>query len=182
MPHVGIFGTTMCGKSTLVRHLMKNVYRPAGHNIFVFDPIGDKAFDRAGATFRTDDPEEFEYVVKANASQGGVLVVDEVGDVRAGELREFKSFVRRLATQLRHSGYKSHFLGHQYKDVVPQVRNCLQYVFLFRSTKKDCENVADDFTEPELLQGVTLAKGEFIYVEKMETVRRGNIRHLFGKV
>jgi hypothetical protein len=173
MAHVGIFGTTESGKSTLARYFL-SMNSAAGRGTLVLDPVCDPAWKKAGADYVSDDPDEFLRVVKSNPNCS--VYVDESGDSKKDDR------IRRMASQYRHAGHNITYIGHRIIDVQPAVRTCLSAVFLFLAPKKDGQLVADDFVDNGLLQCDRLVMGEYLYKRKGAPLQKGDIfMQVYGK-
>jgi len=164
--HGGFFGTSQGGKTTAALQFCKR-YSDNGRGVLVLDPVCDQAWKQHGADFTTDDPDTFVRVVKANPDCA--VFVDESGDSK----KDYR--IRKMASQYRHAGHNLHYIGHRYKDVQPAVRACLQFVFLFLSPLSDCQDVSDDFVDRNLLKGVDLVMGEYLYKKKGYPIVKGDI-------
>jgi hypothetical protein len=171
--HIGIFGPTQCGKTTISLYLIKYVYKPAGRICLVLDDICDPAFTRAGADFQTDDPEHFLKVVKANPDAS--IFVDESGDLVG------RKEIEQLATKHRHAGQNVHYMGQRPCDTRPRIRANLPCIYLFRSDIDDCKILAKEKVQPAFMEGVNLERGEFIFSGTFTKTRRGNVSKYFGK-
>lgn len=158
--HAGIFGPTLCGKTTLAMQLCANMEK-AGTRCLVLDPYnGDWK-----ASFQTRKMSEFLAVAKKSRSCG--LFVDEAGQL------DFRDAEHEwIFTGSRHWGHVAHVIGQSGVQMTPLARSSVTRLFLFRSTDQTAEYWRNSFVDDRIRQATTLNRFEFIRAEMFGTVQR----------
>lgn len=159
-----IVGVSESGKSTLARRLVKM----AGLPYHVFDPIGAQ-WD--GAASVSSDFAIFSSEVLAD-TRPRVAVIDEAGDVFGVGQREN----HWLFTRGRHSAILPVAIAQRMSMIAPNVRTNATDLYLFRSSTRDCQTLADDYADDTLLLAAELEQGEFIH-SRWAGGRRVSSRH-----
>lgn len=164
--HVLILGITETGKTTLAFRLAQ-AYRAQGINVLVLDP--DKRKDW-GATFITDDQEEFLRIAKLNTSCA--LFIDESGIT----MGRYCGPMEWLATNSRKFGHKAHFIAQRASQLPPIVRTQCTTIFLFKQSLMDSKILAAEFVADDLKQSCNLVKGEYLVKAGVDApVKRGKL-------
>jgi hypothetical protein len=172
--HVGIFGTTECGKSTLLRYLIRQ-FLAMGIKTLVWDPLRDPQYKKTGADVVTPDVAELLSAMRRNP--GAAVFLDEAGDEKGNETFD------HIARKYRHGGFALHFASQRFKDLTPTVRNCLGAVFAFPLSEIDAAELARDFRCKDLKAAAEeLKAGDFIYKTRFGDPQKSSVKALFGKV
>ncbi len=148
--HSLIVGVTMAGKTTLVKRLAGH-FSNAGTPVIVLTAF---KHDPWPADFVTDDPDEFMRVVFNHTRC--LVIVDEAGEY-AGQ---YDKTMMTLATRGRHNGHLCMFIAQRANMINRNIRVNCRNLFLFRSSKQDCELLANDFVADGLEGGSKLNDGE----------------------
>lgn len=146
-----IVGVSESGKSGLARELIKR----AGLPFYVFDPIGSRW---EGATIATVDFNLFTVELMKD-KRPRVGVVDESGDAFGVGQKEN----HWLFTRGRHSAILPIAIAQRMTMIAPNVRTNATDIYLFRSSAKDCQTLADDYADDNLLAASELSQGEFLH-------------------
>lgn len=166
MAHALILGQTLSGKTTLAKKLASR-YRANGVSVLVLDPIGDPGWE---CDFRTADFHEFMRVYKE--SRGCACFYDETGDL----CDEYPHEMTRTATRGRHRGHRNHYIAQRGALIVRTMRDQCSELFLFNSGLEDCKIHAAEWNAPRIREiGPFLAKGEYLYKQKMGQLSKGRV-------
>lgn len=160
MLHAGIFGPTLCGKTTLARHLCADFER-RGIRCLVLDPYNAEW----PATYQTRHIGEF--LAKAKASRSCALFVDESGQL---DLRDAEH--EWLLTGSRHFGHVCHVIGQTGVQLTPLGRSSITRLFLFRSTEETADYWREVFVDDRIRDATKLQRFEFIRAEMFGEVKR----------
>lgn len=160
MLHAGIFGPTLCGKTTLARHLCADFER-RGIRCLVLDPYNAEW----PATYQTRQIGEF--LAKAKASRSCALFVDESGQL---DLRDAEH--EWLLTGSRHFGHVCHVIGQTGVQLTPLGRSSITRLFLFRSTEETADYWREVFVDDRIRDATKLERFEFIRAEMFGDVKR----------
>jgi energy-coupling factor transporter ATP-binding protein EcfA2 len=160
--HVGFFGPTGCGKTTLAQHL-SGAYLRAGRANLVCDPLGTRW---PAAAWQTTDPVAF--LAKAQASRNCILWIEE-SSITIQRDRDFSW----LFTTARHVGHLTHVIGQDGSSLTPGMRQPLGTIHLFRCHPDLAETWSRQFCDPALgAEAPTLERYEFLVCRPFVPVRR----------
>lgn len=162
MAHVLILGMTESGKTTLARTLAQH-YKRNGVGVLVLDPLSDP---RWPCDFVTADSDEFLDVFWR--SRRCVAFMDEGGE----SVGRYNTAMQATATRGRHWGHSCHFIAQRATQLAPIVRDQCTHLFLFCSSLKDGEILADEWNKPELAECAKLRQGEYIHAVKFGASKR----------
>jgi hypothetical protein len=151
--HVLILGITETGKTTLAFRLASS-YREQGVNVLVLDPDRRREW---GATFITDDPDEFLRIAKLNTKCA--LFVDESGVM----IGRYSGAMQWLATNARKWGHKAHFIAQRATQLDPLIRTQCTVLYLFRQSPTDAKILSNDFVVSGLEDAAELPKGHYLF-------------------
>lgn len=158
--HAGIFGPTLCGKTTLAMDLCRDM-EAKGTRCLVLDPYDSDW----GASFQTRKMAEFLKVAKNSRSCG--LFVDEAGQL------DFRDPEHEwIFTGSRHCGHVAHVIGQSGVQMSPLARSSVTRLFLFRSSTKTAEYWLESFVDERIREATTLAQYEFLRVQMFQPVRK----------
>lgn len=146
---------TKSGKSTLARKLVAE-YQKNNVSSLVLDPLEDPAWTRSGARWQTADGELF--LKNVFRARHCAIFVDESGEA----IGRYSGEMKKLATRSRHYGHNAHFISQRAVDIDKTIRDQCDHLFCFKVSKKDAENLADEYAYEELLDCSTLSQGEFV--------------------
>lgn len=147
--HSLVIGATGSGKTVLV-HKMAKEFDKLGVPLLVLTPFDDDT--SWNADFITDNSDEFLNVVFNHKSC--LVVVEEAGEF-AGQ---YNKAMFKLATRGRHNGHICIFIAQKMKMVAENIRVNCQNLFLFKTTRKMCRILEEDFAVEGLERATTLKK------------------------
>jgi len=152
--HSLIVGMSESGKTTLAKKIATQLYSKE-YPVMVLDILGSK-WD---CNFNTTNIDEFMAYVQT--VQNCYIFIDEAGEV--GKLdKEFYW----LATRSRHYGHSVFFITHRSVQLKPVIRAQCQQLFLFCSSKKDCQILYEDFNHEQILEGNNLRQGKYLHAKR----------------
>lgn len=147
----------MSGKTTLARD-MAAIYARHGVNVLVLDPIADPRWPTEHRTSNQEDFLDWYW-----HSERCAAFMDEGGE----SVGRYNDAMARTATRGRHMGHVNHYIVQRVTQIAPLVRGQCTRIYLFCSSRKDGEILAEEWNRPELAECGKLARGEYIYAEKM---------------
>jgi hypothetical protein len=164
MAHVGIFGATLCGKTTLAKALAARYAVQGRRSICLL------AFPDAWGPhcWTTQDPDAFRRKVQTNT--GCAVFIEEA----ASTINRDRSFMGYF-TAIRHGGHRLHVLGHSGTDLLPGMRRQLTTLFLFQQGVKAAAAWAEEFPNPLLVQAAELDP------DRYEFIHAGKRPYTFGR-
>lgn len=153
----------MSGKTTLAKKKAESLQKVKGRHNIVLDPFLDPEWK---ADFITNKQDEFLKAVWGNRNCN--IFIDESGS----SVGKFNTLMDELATRGRHWGHKVYFICQRSKMISTTVRSQCSELAIFKNSRNDTQDLADEFVEPMILEADKLAKGEFIYVrDGLETIK-----------
>lgn len=152
---VGLFGPSLCGKTTLGKTLSRGYYLRGGIRSIVLDPNLEKWGPQA---FVTADRAVFFKMVKAERSCA--VYIEE-----SSEMLDRDSEMTWLFTRIRHYGHRIHVSGHSGMSLLPVMREQLQTLAIFRVNEDALKIWARLFSEKKIFQASTLKQYEFLWCE-----------------
>lgn len=160
--HIGIFGPSLSGKTTLAKHLSENLF--AGHKIesLVLDPIGDD-WGKHSKVFIPDGEEEEREMVEKDfwdevwSSNRKLVIVDEGTETINNDRKLIPAF-----TRIRHRGHKLMVIGHRGTTLLPIMRDQISSLYLFRQSNKAAEIWVEQFSDDRIEQATKLNQYEFL--------------------
>jgi len=154
--HSIIAGQTRSGKSTLAKTL-SGILARRGEAVYVLDPKNSRW---PGATWQTDDAENFMDVVKC--CRDGFLFCDEASNY----LYSRSSPLNWLAVGSAGYGFKAFFIVQRINQLSTVIRDQCDYLYLFLSAIGSCEVAAAEWGKKELLQAATIQRGSYLRAQK----------------
>lgn len=151
----GIFGPSESGKTTLAKKMAWHLWQKEGRKTIVLDPIA-KSFWGNHAKVFTNEDEFWKIIFKTRNS----LVVVDDASVTINRDNELNG----VFTTLRHQGHKLLVIGHSAGNLLPQMREQLQRIFLFLQNKDSVEKWQTVFPGADLMPATQLAQYEFLTV------------------
>jgi hypothetical protein len=163
--HVGIFGPTRCGKTTLAQSLATE-YARTGRACLVCDPIGIRW---AGAHWQTTTAAQL--LAKAQASRNCCLFMEEASLSIARD--RSLSWLFTTAGNPNAGGHLTHIIGQDGSSLLPAMRQQLATIYLFRCHPDLAQTWAKQFAEPSIAEiAPNLSRYEFLIVRAYEKPRR----------
>lgn len=144
---------TESGKTTFARRLATR-YKNNGRGVLVLDPLLDP---RWNADFITDDQEHFLEVFWSNRECMAFL------DEGSESVGRYDKAMQKTATRGRHWGHCCHFLCQDATQLAPIIRAQCRHLFLFCTSRKTGEKLAEEWNKDELKECGELKQGEFIH-------------------
>jgi hypothetical protein len=170
MLHSLILGASYSGKTTLAKILCQRM-KARGLRTAVLDPMRDADWS---ADRQYHDADEFLRFVRTgtvrSADERWALFIDE-SHIALDHHKRFDP----LATTGRHMGCVSYFICFNLKQLTPAIRGQCMRRFIFRITKENARDLADEYDADELLGATKLAQGEFFLIEPNKPIRRGRV-------
>lgn len=159
----GVFGPSESGKSTLAKKIAFHLNNTEKRKTLVLDPIS-RSFWGNHATVYTNETEFWQEIFK----QRDCLVVVDDASVTINRDAELNG----VFTTMRHQGHKLLVIGHSAENLLPQMRQQLQRVFLFMQGQKSKEDWERIFPTKKLDALLTLKQYEFITVDTWGDVQK----------
>lgn len=156
----------MSGKTTWALKKAASLKKLQNKNIIVFDPFLDP---RWNADFIENDQEIFLKAVWGN--RNCAIFVDEGGS----SVGKYNKLMEELATRGRHWGHKVYFICQRAKQISNTIRTQCSELVIFKNSRNDTKDLADEFVEPMILEADSLQKGEFIYIRDNEKPLKLNV-------
>lgn len=155
--HVGIFGPSLCGKSTVAMWLILIYWNKYRIRSVVCDTNVHQKWPSCALVFR--DPVRF-WAFAATHRNLAVFVDEAKGTVARDD-----DLTTRF-TQGRHMGHVLHIMGHRATNLLPEQRDQLEDLFLFRQSPSAAKLFAEEWADERFYQATTLAKYQFIHCKK----------------
>jgi hypothetical protein len=164
-PHkrFGIFGASESGKTTLAKKISFHFFQVDKRPTLVLDCIA-KSFWGAHATVFTNEELFWQEIFKRRDS----LVIVDDASVTINRDNELNG----VFTTLRHQGHKLIVIGHSAGNLLPQMREQLQRIFLFLQNKDSVEKWSTVFPMQDLSSATTLQQYEFITTANYQPVQK----------
>lgn len=151
----GIFGASESGKTTLAKKISWNFHNTENRPSLVLDPVS-KSYWGKHATVYTDETLFWrEIFIKKNS----MVVVDDAS-VTINRDNELNG----VFTTLRHNGHKLLVIGHSAGNLLPQMREQLQRIFLFLQNEDSVKKWESVFPMQNIRPAMELAQYEFLTV------------------
>lgn len=170
--HVGIFGSSMTGKSTLARRFSRTSQR----NQIIYDPTAhgqdwtdgwkpDDSHFFGGDKFAKVYERPDEFIRKATRGADADIFADEAADVFALSM----TANHPLITKGRHNGLRVFVISQRPQMVAPTVRNQTSLIYVFRLSRSDLDTVVKDagFNVGDIDFKLPLAAGEMMTIDKI---------------
>ena len=160
----GIFGASESGKSTLARKISLFMWRVEKRPTIVLDPISKSNAWGDHAKVFIDEERFWKYAglndddLTRNATNCLVIVEDASVTINRDNA------LNGVFTTMRHRGHKLLVIGHNSNNLLPQMREQLQRVFLFLTTAKAIESWNNNFPGQDLTPATQLNQYEFLTV------------------
>jgi hypothetical protein len=141
----GIFGASESGKTTLAKKISAHFWAAEKRPSVVLDPVAQGNWGAHTKVFNSDE-KFWRYIDLENALPPGkspknCLVIVDDSSVTINRDNELNG----VFTVMRHKGHKLLVIGHSGQNLLPQMRQQLQRVFLFQQTIKSVEIWRDLF-------------------------------------
>ena len=162
---VGVFGQTDCGKSSVLKFLVKQLCEREGKIALVLDINRD---DWGPHSVVTANFEKFDRVVWN--VQGLVVVIDE-GTETIDRGHDKTKYFTRIRHQLHHFFYAAH----DGTTLLPRQRNQLSEVYQFQCTPEQAELWRNRFADDAMRAAPSLGEYEFLHKKAFQPVRRQHL-------
>lgn len=159
----GIFGPSESGKTTLAKKVSAFMFASEKRKTLALDPV-QKGNWGPHAVVYTDEKTFWEAIFKAK----NCLVIVDDASVTINRDNELNG----VFTTLRHCGHKLLVIGHHPQNLLPQMREQLQRVFIFSQTPKSLELWQLNFPQADLSMAQSLQQFEFITVANHSPVQK----------
>lgn len=153
--HLGIFGSTMSGKTTLAKSLARD-YQAKGIPCIVYDP---RLTPWGAGAYVTASVEQFRQT--ARLSRRCALFFDDGGRIQRGSKDD-----EWLFTESRHEGHRLHVTAQGGPQLTPTMRESLSAVCLFRCGRKVAAFWQEEFAVDDAGAAADLQQYEFLFVTR----------------
>lgn len=164
-PLVVVVGGSKCGKTTLGRYLVAQMWRQHRLRSIVFDPYWFK-HNWGPTAWVTGDLPRFKKAVLG--VKGCAVFWDESTTTLKKSAMEDIAFF----TQIRHNHKAFFCFGHDFTCISPTMRGNLSDAYVFRQTGKRSLDWIDLFADEEMAAVSTLEHREFIHKEAFKPIVR----------
>ncbi len=169
-PHTLVTGKTDCGKSEMVKRLIREKLKPSGlyQQILVLDEKLDPGFL---ADFLTDDPKEFLDV--AEGLRNCLIIIDEGAET----VGQYAGALRKLATMYRGLGHQAFFITQRAPTFDKTMREQCSNLITFKLARDDTRSLVGLFPDLAALvdEVPRLEQGEYVFVPSFGQPRRGKV-------
>jgi len=159
----GIFGPSESGKTTLAKKIAWNFWKTEKRPSIVLDAVS-RGFWGDHAKVFTDETAFWDYIFKAR----NCLVVVDDASVTINRDNELNG----VFTTLRHNGHKLLVIGHSAANLLPQMREQLQRVFLFLQNEDSIKKWSVVFPRKDLTPALELNQFEYVTVANYSPVEK----------
>ncbi len=151
--HVGIFGPGLSGKTTLAKYLSRSYWQRSGVKSIVLDIHREQWGPQAWVT---DNEAEFLAMVRMERSCA-VFVEEASQTIRRDKTKG------HLFTSIRHRGHRMHVVGHSGASLLPEMREQLQTLYLFRQSPAALEYWAELLSDERIYTAAQLLQYQFLW-------------------
>jgi hypothetical protein len=151
----GIFGASESGKSTLAKKISAAMWANEKRPTIVLDPVSKSNWGNHAKVF-TNEESFWKYIFLPKVRNCLVIVDDASVTINRD------SELNGVFTVLRHQQHKLLVIGHSANNLLPQMRDQIQRIFLFLQNRQSVEKWANVFPQAELEQATNLQQYEFI--------------------
>jgi len=151
----GIFGPSESGKTTLAKKIAWHFWTKEKRPALVLDAVSKSYWGEHSKVYTSED-KFWQDIFKAR----DCLVVVDDASVTINRDNELNG----VFTTLRHQGHKLLVIGHSAGNLLPQMREQLQRIFLFLQNRDSVEKWETVFPGADLTGATKLAQYEFITV------------------
>ena len=160
MAHCLIVGMTGAGKTTWARKKAHSLQR-AGRTCIILDPFKRSTWVAVPEhAYVTDDEELFLKAIWENRECA--IFIDESGDM----VGKYNDLINSVATKSRNFGHKCYFIMQRQKQISTTIRTQCSEIVVFKSSRNDTKDLADEFVADGLNQACELEMGEFLHTSK----------------
>lgn len=160
---IGIFGPSESGKTTLAKKISLYYWLTEKRKTMVLDPVAQSQWGSHAHVY-TDTDEFLDIIFK---SKNALIIIDD-GSVTIDRDKAFGG----VFTTLRHPGHKLIVIGHHASNLLPQMRDQFQRVFLFLQNDDSVKHWKNIFPGQPLDQATQLQQYEFLTVANYQPLKR----------
>lgn len=160
---IGIFGPSLCGKTTLAKVLSKEYHKTHKMATLVLDPNNDADWGPHAKVF-VDETQFWDVCWK---SEHCLVIAEEAAET----INRNKELIS-VFTRLRHKHHILMVIGHSGTNLLPVMRQQIDTLYLFRQGEKASKVWAEDAMEPRLLASSSLNQFEFIFYKRFQDPRK----------
>lgn len=164
MIRCGIFGKSLCGKSTLAKKLSLLYFQKRGIRSLVLDTVA-RAKDWGAHCWVCHDPVLFWQMVWKCRS---CLVIVDDGSVTIARDKELIG----VFTTMRHCHHRLIVIGHDASDLLPKMRRQFDELYLFRQSEEAVESWYSDVMDKEIFKAAQLNQYEFLRCRQWKPIER----------
>ena len=155
MTSCGIAGPKLSGKTTLAKHIADEYWRREKVRSLVLDINADKWPE--GCLVISDESKFWDIVWRAKSC---LVIVDEASTV----IQRDKELIP-VFTRMRHLQHRLIVICHSAVDLLPQMREQFDTLYLFRQSERSAGIWAETFTQKDLIAAADLGQHEFIFAQ-----------------
>lgn len=159
----GIFGPSESGKTTLAKKIAFHLYQTEKRRAIVLDRVAKEYWGEHATVYTNQEQFNKDIYIATDA-----LVVVDDGSVTINRDNELSG----LFTTLRHQRHKLLVIGHSASNLLPQMREQLQRIFLFLQNRESVEKWEVVFPGADLTAATQLQQYEFLTVANYQPVQR----------
>ena len=160
--HVGIFGRRLSGKTTLTIHFLATSYAREKRMAVVLDPkMGEHNW--GNHCYVTNNREKWLAKWQHPQCRNCNVVWEETSTT----LKRDRSFADVFTAKAGAHGHRLIITGHTAASLLPEMRDQITEIFVFRQSLAEAEKWADQFADPrvrELAMSLDYGAREFLHV------------------
>jgi molybdopterin-guanine dinucleotide biosynthesis protein len=159
----GIFGASESGKTTLAKKISYHFWQTERRPSIVLDCVSKSNWGAHAAVF-VNEEKFWKYIFEA---KNALIVVDDAS-VTINRDNELNG----VFTTMRHQGHKLLVIGHSAGNLLPQMREQLQRIFLFLQNEDSIKKWENVFPTADLQGATQLKQYEFLTVANYSPAKR----------
>jgi hypothetical protein len=160
----GVFGPSLCGKTTLVKSLSRDYFNVFGIRSLVLDTVAQSR-DWGSQAWVCFDAEKFwPQVWQCRAC----LVIVDDGSVT---IKRDKDLIG-VFTAMRHCHHRLLVVGHDSSDLLPVMRRQFDTLYLFKQDRNAADAWANVFMNDDILNVTQLNQYEFLRCQAWKPVEK----------
>lgn len=165
----GIFGPSESGKSTLAKKISQEIFARERRFSIVLSPNDTNITDWQKPHIRFFRDKE-KFLQFADSTNGCVVIVDDASTTIARD-----DECSNLFTTMRHRNHKLLVIGHAATNLLPQMREQLQRIFLFLQTEDSIKKWEVIFPGQDLMPATRLQQYEFLTVANYKPLLKSKL-------
>ncbi len=159
----GIFGASESGKTTLAKKISLHVWKTEKRRTLVLDAISKSNWGAHATVFVNEE----KFWATIFRLRNCLVIVDD-----ASVTINRDNSLNGVFTTLRHQGHKLIVIGHSAGNLLPQMREQLQRIFLFLQNDDSVKKWETVFPTQNLYPATTLKQYEFLTVANYQPAQK----------